>query len=332
MNKMVSVIIVCRNEAEYIIPCIQSIEKQFLPDEEWELIVVDGDSEDETRKLAWEYLQIHANYPWHLLDNPKRTLATGWNMAIQKAAGEYLIRPDAHGELMPDYIRQARADLEAFPQVAAVGGLLETRAHGKWGQIIRLALSSRIGVGNSSFRTGAPSGSYDTVVYGLYRKAVFQQVGLFNETLVRHQDTEFHQRVRTAGWEFRLNNQLTAIYYCRNTVRLLGKQMFNIGRYLPDLIKTGGMRPRHMAPALFFVGLLTLLLLGRLYPLFCWLAGFGLGAYCLGIVLSAIALQRDRASRGGRAFALLFVIPLMHLCYAAGTVYGLLGKWMGWYR
>jgi len=49
---MISVIIPAYNEAENIIRCLRSLQEQTLPREEYELIVVDGNSADETRELA----------------------------------------------------------------------------------------------------------------------------------------------------------------------------------------------------------------------------------------------------------------------------------------
>lgn len=46
-------------------------------------------------------------------------------------------------------------------------------------------LSSKFGVGGSSFRAEQESGFVDTVLFGAFRCEVFDKVGLFNEQLFR---------------------------------------------------------------------------------------------------------------------------------------------------
>ncbi len=215
----VSVLIVTRNEEKHIIECIKSIESQFSDGTGWELIIVDGKSTDNTVKLASEYLEKNAFYPYRILSNKEKILATGWNIGIKAAKGKYIIRPDAHAILYPGYIREGIKTLLDKPEAGAVGGTLETLSKGFWGGLIKIALSGKIGVGNSSFRTGAESGYKDTVVYGLYRKEVFDNVGMFNEFLEKHQDTEFHARVIQKGWKLWLNDKMAAGYYCRDSLK-----------------------------------------------------------------------------------------------------------------
>ena len=103
---MISVLIVCYNEAKHIEECLAGIENQFIEGDIWELIVVDGKSTDNTVELANNYLQ-NKTYPWQIIKNKKKTLATGWNLGIKLAKGEFVIRPDAHAKLHKGYIKGA---------------------------------------------------------------------------------------------------------------------------------------------------------------------------------------------------------------------------------
>ncbi len=51
----VSIIIPCRNEKHFIAKCLDSILNQDYPKDNLEVLVVDGGSEDETRKIVEEY-------------------------------------------------------------------------------------------------------------------------------------------------------------------------------------------------------------------------------------------------------------------------------------
>jgi glycosyltransferase involved in cell wall biosynthesis len=320
----VSVLVVFRDEEDYIIECIRSIEEQFEHNElNWELILVDGDSRDSSTERAQDYLK-HKDYPYQILHNPKKTLATGWNLGIKAAQGSYVVRPDAHAKLHNGYIEKGIANLKAKEEVTAVGGVLDTKAKGYWGNIIKVALSSRVGVGNSGFRTATQSGFSDTAVYAVYRKEIFEKVGYFNEDLVRHQDNDMHQRIKKAGGKFYMNVEMKADYYARDSVKKLLRQMYLIGYYLPDVMGDGAVGMRHLAPFGFYLILVIGLLLSLLHPLFAYLTALQMGLYFLVIAMDSLVkvFQQKKPS----LLLNIFIIPAMHLFYAFGTGNGLIRK------
>ena len=322
----VSVIIVTRNEEIYILNCIKSIETQFEKDDEWELIIVDGMSEDKTKDISSNYLSS-VDYDYQILENEKKILSAGWNIGIKNAKGKYVVRPDAHGALHAGYIKYGLEVLEQKSDVTAVGGMLETKAKGFWGGVIKEALSSRVGVGNSSFRIATQSGYYDTAVFALYRKDIFEKVGYFDEKLVRHQDNDMHRRVKEAGGKFYLDICMMADYYCRDTVPKLLKQMFSIGRYLPDVMSDGSLSVRHLAPFIFYMILLILLIFGLINPMFILLNLWIFGGYLFIITLDTITRVIKKKNL---SFLLnIFIIPVMHMSYAFGTLVGFITKLKG---
>ena len=325
----ISVILVARNEERYIVECIRSVEEQFIDKNNWELIVVDGKSEDRTVSLCKEYLTNNADYPFQILNNPGKILATGWNIGIQAATGKYIIRPDAHAILYPDYVKLGVKTLEGKKEVGVVGGTLKTLSRGFWGDLIKVALSSEIGVGNSSFRIGAKSGYKDTAVYGLYRKEVFDDAGLFNENLIRHQDTELHARVQKKNWKFWLNENMIAGYYCRDSLSGLAKQMYNIGLHLPALIKGNmviGIRARHLMPFFFFAVFFSGIVLGTVFKILFYLALAQIIIYFT-ILLFLSSIKVVNGKRVSLKYLLLVpIIFTMHFSYFLGTLKGFLNK------
>lgn len=317
-----SVIIVVRNEANYIIECIKSIERQFSSCD-WELIIVDGYSEDDTFQIASTYLKDKP-FSYKLLKNEKKTLAPGWNLGICEARGIYVIRPDAHATLHQGYIQKGVEFLEKHPDITAVGGVLKTVAKTKIGKVIKVALSSRVGVGNSGFRTGVKSGVTDTAVYAVYRKAIFEQVGLFSESLVRHQDNDMHKRIKGVGGKFYLNTDMQADYYCRDTIKKLLTQMFNIGKYLPDVMFTGSLSLRHFIPALFYLCVALGAIVGLWIKEIKWLTWGTYFFYILIILLDSII--NSIKCKDAHLLLNIIIIPFMHFCYAIGTLWGLLRR------
>lgn len=320
----VSVIIVFRDEEDYIIECIQSIESQFEQNNlNWELILVDGDSRDRSTELAQEYLKTKG-FPNQIIHNPKKTLAPGWNLGIKASKGKFVIRPDAHSKLHPGYIEKGIKTLKSKEEVTAVGGVLDTRAKGFWGNIIKMALSSRVGVGNSGFRTATQSGYSDTAVYAVYRKEIFDKVGYFNENLVRHQDNDMHQRIKKIGGKFYMNVEMKADYYARDSIKKLLRQMYLIGYYLPDVMGDGAVGMRHMAPFAFYLVFALGMLITLFHPIFMQLALLQIFLYLVVIAIDSLGkvIQQKKPS----LLLNIFIIPMMHIFYALGTFNGLIRK------
>ena len=91
-----------RNEGNSIENCLKSLAVQFDEIKAYELILVDGQSEDRTvyvAEKAMKRLGLHGT----IIDNPGRLLASGWNIGIRAAKGKFVVRPDAHSYLHPGY-------------------------------------------------------------------------------------------------------------------------------------------------------------------------------------------------------------------------------------
>jgi len=318
----ISIIVVVRNEEGFIIPCIKSVEQQFKDHSGWELIVVDGLSTDKTKENLENYLsQVY--YEWKILNNPKKILASGWNIGIKEARGTYVLRPDAHATLHPGYISKGIEALRRDPSISVVGGRINAKAESRMGKILKSAISSKVGVGNSPFRTLNRSGFVDTVAYGIYKRSLFSEMGYFDETLIRHQDNDLHRRIHQAKGKFYLSVDMQADYYCRDKVQKLLHQMFSNGYYLAFLtIKS--LRLRHVSPLLFYVSLITLFLLGQAHEILLMVgAGIAL-AYAITILIMVIISSVK--NRYPYEIINVGIIPLIHLYYAFGMWLGILSR------
>ncbi|MDA1354162.1 MAG: glycosyltransferase family 2 protein [bacterium] len=311
---LVSIIIVARNAQNNIENCLKSCLQQFEGwNIDWEIIVVDGNASDDTVSVSQKILGDRYNAT--ILPNPKQTLAAGWNLGIIAAKGEYVARPDAHGGFGQRYIRTAVELLSKNSNFAAVGGILETRATGWWGGIIASSLSSKVGVGNSSFRTGGSRGPQDTVVYGVYRKTLFEEVGLFNEALTRNQDNDIHSRILLSGYTLFFEPNISAFYMPRSTPIKLARQLFLNGYFMKDL-KWSQLSIRHLIPGAFVCGIIGGSLLGIVWPVFKGLLLFVLLVY--GIIVACDTIIRVLREKRIKLLLSVALIPIMHLAYGAG--------------
>lgn len=111
----------------------------------------------------------------------------------------------AHNRYAPDYLRQNVQVLEET-NADNVGGsmICEGRSHVQ--RAIALAHHSKFSAGGASWHNPNYEGPADTVFDGVYRREVFERVGLFDEELTRNQDDEFNLRLIQRGGRVNLNH------------------------------------------------------------------------------------------------------------------------------
>lgn len=263
----VTAMIVVRNEEIYIERAILSFLNQQYPKDKMELLIIDGNSEDQTvnvaRKTVNNFSKKQETIPVRYLQNPKKNLASGWNIGIKEAKGDFVVRIDAHAQADPCLISKCIKILLEHPDVACAGGRIETEALSKEGKIIANVLSSPFGVGNAKFRYSIDSGYVDTVAYGVYRKSIFSQAGYFNESFQRNQDNDMHGRIKQCGGKFYLEASVKSLYHSRETVNGMIKQAFGNGRWIILGMKKSeskeGISLRHMIPFFFVLSNIVLL-------------------------------------------------------------------------
>lgn len=97
----ISIIIPAYNRAKLIPRAIESVLNQTWDD--WELIIVDDGSTDDTKAVINQYLTDKRVSYYH---QKNEGVCAARNHGAQKAKGEYLIFLDSDDEFMPDYLEQ----------------------------------------------------------------------------------------------------------------------------------------------------------------------------------------------------------------------------------
>ena len=96
-------------------------------------------------------------------------MSTGLNRAIAAASGEIIVRCDAHAEFMPGYIERAVAIL-TVTGAGNVGGRQAPAGDTFFTSAVGLGLTTPLGVGDSRYKTGGPSGPVEHVYLGAFRR------------------------------------------------------------------------------------------------------------------------------------------------------------------
>jgi glycosyltransferase involved in cell wall biosynthesis len=322
MNRypLISIIMPIRNEAGYIQRSLEAVVRQDYPRDCMEVLVADGMSNDGTREIVLNY---QAKYPnLKLFENQGRIVPTGLNAALRIAQGEIIVRVDGHSEIAPDYVRQC---VETLQRSGAddVGGRMNARGKGAFGEAVALATSSPFGVGGARFHYSENEEWVDTVYMGAWPKRVFDEIGLFDEEMVRNQDDEFNYRLSKQGGKILLSPKIKSLYTVRGSPGKLWKQYYQYGYWKVRVLQKHPrqMRLRQFLPPIFVASMLFALILALGTSVGSWLlVGIG-GAY---MAANLVASLITAAQKGWKHLVLLpLVYTILHISYGSGFLVGL---------
>jgi succinoglycan biosynthesis protein ExoA len=325
-HPVVSVILPVRNEGIYLERALKAILAQDFPLCDMEVIVVDGDSTDDTAEQARRILGLeprHSSGLAHVavLRNPERIVPVSMNLGIAQAKGDFVVRVDGHCDIATDYVRRC-VELLQTGKYACVGGICITVGNTDSARSIAAAQSSRVGVGNVAFRIGqAEPGPVDTVPFGAWPRQLLVEVGGFDEELVRNQDDELAFRIVQRGGVVWLDPRIRSEYHSRSSLPALWTQYFQYGSYKVRVAqKRGGVASlRHVVPAGFIGAVALSVLVGIVRRQFRWpLALLGFYSAVVGISARQVARRSDTDP-----VAVAAAMATLHTSYGLGSWHGL---------
>ena len=320
----ISFIIVAYNAAKSIGALLEDLLAQTVAPSQIQALLVDSASSDDTRAIMTAFAK-RAPFEVLVLDNPKRWLAAGINVALSAATGDAIIRLDAHARIPEDFLQNNLRALESGEDIVGgcvAGGVPNTA----WESVLRTVDTSRFCGGAAPFRNGGEARYVDTLAYALYRREVYDTVGLYDERLRRTEDNDMHYRMRKAGYKFYFSPEIISYHAARSTMRGQLRQKWGNGYWIGRTmrIQPRCFAPRHLVPAAFVIALVCCLLLA---PLCVWPLLLLLGAYLACDLLFTI--KGAASQEMGRLLALVtlpFLFPAVHVIYGVGTIAGLLAR------
>jgi len=320
---MISVVIPCFNEHQHIEACVGSILTQERFPGGLEIIVVDGLSDDGTREILKRLVSEHPEL--RVIDNPRRVTPCAMNVGIRAACGKYVAILGSHCQYASNYLRTCLALLQEHPEVCCVGGPAVSKGRGLFGQAVALAMSHPVGIGNAKHRYPTYEGYAEGACYPVFRKEVFERVGLYDEMFARNQDDELNYRLARHGERVFISPRARYTYFIRETPSQLFRQYFDYGFWRVAVLRKH-RRPaslRQIVPPLFMSFMLVVALLGLSFPGWWRLTAGALPLVYGGTLFIVGAKQGINA---GWRVAVLFPVAaaIMHTAYAGGFVRGLL--------
>jgi succinoglycan biosynthesis protein ExoA len=324
---IVSLLIAMRNEEQFISGCLSSIFYQNYPARKIEVFILDGMSSDSSWKIAEQLIQGKDDY--HLLLNQNLSQSAAWNIGIEKAKGDLITIVSAHSVLAHDYVSNA---VETYLRTGAdlVGGPVKAFGENKVAKAVSIATSNPFGIGGARFHYTEKEEIVDTVFMGFCSRKLYEEIGGFDEEMVRNQDDEFSYRILDYGGKIVCNPAIKSKYYNRSTISSLWRQYFQYGCYKIRVLQKHPrqMRLRQFVPATFTFTLLVSLLLMTLFPSSWVVFALVAGSYILANLTASILAGSKKGWQHLTLLPLIFAV--LHLSYGFGFLSGLIKFWNRW--
>jgi len=182
-HPLISVIVPCFNQARYLADAVRSILRQTYS--QYETVVIDDGSTDETRKVASGFEKAKYYY------QENRGLASARNLGIRECRGDFLVFLDADDLLLPAALQVGVDELLAHPECAFVSGDYR-RVNANLMPLFKFRARPIRQDHYLAFLRGNYIGMHATV---MYRRKPLEEIGGFDESLRACEDYDLYLRV-----------------------------------------------------------------------------------------------------------------------------------------
>ena len=320
-NLKVSFVVIALNAETTLEALFACLKKQTYPHNLIEVVLVDSNSRDKTKEKMLLFKKEDNGFgEVIILDNPKKTLPCGWNVALDAITGDAILRVDAHTTFPPEFIELNVRNLDKGENICGGKVISIPAKNDKWSITLNEAENSMFGGSFAKFRHAETAQYVNTAAFAIYRKSVFDKVGKYNELLTRTEDNEMHYRMKKAGYRFYYDPEIVSYRETRSSLGKLIEQKYLNGYWIGRTLK---IEPRcfslyHFVPLLFVLAIIitTVLAIFKIrWPAILLWSAYGVAN--IGMSITAIIECKER-NIGFVCLPILFL--LLHVWYGVGTM------------
>lgn len=325
---LVSVVVGLLNEEKFLPRLIEDFKKQTYNHNEIELIFIDGMSKDNSWNILEDFKNSnHDFYDVVLLKNPKVILSAGMNVGIKAARGECILKVDCHSHITDNFIENNVKIIEEGEDVC--GGprpnIIENADN--FSKTLLLVEENMFGSGIADYRKKTTKKYVSSVFQGMYKKSIFDKIGLLDEKVGRVEDNELHYRIRKNGYKIRYSNDILSYQYTRPTLKRMLKQKYSNGYWIG---KVSHVYPKafsifHFVPLAFILAIIFSLCMIPITSIFIILLSSVYFLFTILITIMTIINNKFNVT----ILLMPIILFLIHVYYGVGTLVGLI-KGFSW--
>ena len=236
-----SLIVATYNRSASLIRALESVAQQNAPVSEWECVVINNNSSDDTQERFAEFAAAHPDLNMRMVTELRQGLSFARNRGIRESEAEYIAIIDDDERISPDFITSYISLFDSTPDAVAAGGPIVAEypsGRPRWmshfterpvantmyfGDKVREFPEGRIpGGGNMALRRSAVRryGVFDT------------SLGYVGESLIGGEESDLFERLRIA--EAKYYYVPTAVMYHiippeKLTQKYLSRLSYNVG-------------------------------------------------------------------------------------------------------
>ncbi|MBP3762589.1 MAG: glycosyltransferase [Bacteroidales bacterium] len=232
---MTSVILCTYNRARYLYNVLHSLAAGTLPPQDYEIVLVDNNSSDNTRDEVERFRADHPAVDLHYCFEPQQGLSHARNRGIEEARGELLVYVDDDALVNAEYLQTYADFFLHHPDAVAAGGPITPQYDGceepSWmSHYTRQLVTGELDLGQR--QRPFPRGAYPGGGNAAYRKSVFDTIGRFNvqlgrkgNSLIGAEEKDLFAKMTARGMQF--HYLPTAILYHLIPPKKLTDEYFN---------------------------------------------------------------------------------------------------------
>lgn len=177
MQPRISIIVPCYNGAKYLRETLDCLQKQTI--EDWECIIVNDGSTDNSLEILKEYAETDLRYKF--IDKKNEGPSIARNIGIAASSGKYILPLDADDLIAPSYAEKAIDYLSSHPKTKMVYCICQTFCGNQKGDFVLIPYS------------------YDVMIWrnmlfnaGVFRKSDFEKTSGYNPNMRKgNEDWDF---------------------------------------------------------------------------------------------------------------------------------------------
>ena len=186
-----------------------------------EIIVVNGGGQDNCNYILQKWKNIFPKLK--IKETQNINLAASRNIGLFLCEGDIILLTDDDARPYPNWIENIKKAYKIYPEACAIGGNIVDAGHGRF-------LSNIADISTFPHHKNTSVVRHIPGVNVSYKKEVINQIGKFDEKLLRGEDVDFNWRIYKRGWKLLSVPNVLVEHLHRSTWKSLFYQHYMYGR------------------------------------------------------------------------------------------------------